>query len=55
MLALVFRQLIPDAISESPKRGSIGIVAGVAFMGLISVAAQRLRVAARELLLSAVP
>lgn len=36
MLALVFKQLVPDAIRESPKRGSIGIVAGAAFMGLIS-------------------
>ena len=38
MLALVFRQLVPDAIRESPKHGSIGILTGAAFMGLVSFA-----------------
>jgi ZIP family zinc transporter len=37
MLALVFRQLLPDAINEDAGRGWLGVIAGVLFMTLIGV------------------
>jgi len=38
MIALVVRQLAPDALREDMRRGSIGIFAGMAFMAAISLA-----------------
>jgi zinc transporter, ZIP family len=37
MLALVFRQLLPDAVRADAVRGSLGVAAGALFMGLVSV------------------
>ena len=39
MLALVVRQLVPDAISENPRRAIAGLVCGAAFMCALGVLA----------------
>ena len=37
MLALVVRQLVPDAVGESPRRAVAGLGSGAAFMGAIGL------------------
>ena len=39
MLALVVRQLVPDAVSDDPRRAIGGLVSGAAFMGALGVLA----------------